>query len=110
MNIKSKIATAIKIEALEGKEEKLASLLNQAANMVEDNEPGTNAWYALRLSKNTFLIFDTFSNESGRGEHFAGIAAGALKEHSENLIVGGWENGVVNNIENFDIVSGFSRD
>ena len=110
MNMKSKIATAIKVEALAGREEELASLLIQASTIVETNEPSTNAWYALRLSQNIFVIFDTFSDESGRSAHFSGKAASALKEHSENLIVGGWENGVVENIENFDILSGFSRD
>ena len=109
MSKKSKLATAIKIEALAGREEELASLLSQAASIVEDNEPGTNVWYALRLSKNIFMIFDTFFDESDRAAHFSGDAASALKEHSEKLIVGGWENGVVTNIENFDIISGFSR-
>lgn len=102
-------ATAIKIEAIDGREEELASLLNQASTIVEGNEPATNVWYALRLSKNTFMIFDTFVDESGRNAHFAGKAASALKEHSEKLIVGGWENGVLANIENYDIVSGFVR-
>ncbi|OJU72860.1 MAG: hypothetical protein BGO07_01440 [Alphaproteobacteria bacterium 40-19] len=102
-------ATAIKIEALPGQEEDLATLLNQASVLVSDNEPATHVWYALRLSKNTFMIFDTFSDESGRAAHFAGKAASALKEHSERLIVGGWEKGVVANIENYDIISGFSR-
>lgn len=102
-------ATAIKIEALPGHEEELASLLNQVSGLVADNEPSTNVWHALRLSQNTFMIFDTFLDESSRNAHFAGKAAQALKENAEKLIVGGWENGVLAHIENYDIISGFVR-
>lgn len=107
--LKSTKATAIKIEALPGQEEALASLLHQASAMVAENESATHVWYALRLSKNTFMIFDTFLDESGRNAHFADKAANALKEHSKSMIVGGWEKGVVAQIENFDIISGFAR-
>ena len=109
IKLKSKIATAIKIEALAGRENELASLLNQAATIVEDHEPETIEWHALRLSHSTFMIFDTFLDEAGRNAHFAGKAATALKDHAESLIVGGWENGVIAHIENYDMISGFSR-
>ncbi len=107
--MKSTKATAITIQSVPGHEDQLALLLEQAAALVEDNEDKTNLWYALRLSKNTFMLFDTFVDEAARNAHFAGKAAGALKETAEKLIVGGWENGVLPNIKNYEIISGFTR-
>ena len=40
-----------------------------------------------------FAIYDVFKPE-GRNAHFAGKVAAALKDKSDELVEGGWENGV----------------
>lgn len=98
-------ATYIKLQAAPGQGDALAGLLSAAGPMVADTEPKTLYWAALRLDQDTFAIFDIFADESGRAAHFAGQVAGLLKEKSSELVAGGWEEGVVVNISNFDILA-----
>jgi len=105
-NVKmSREATLIKLHAKPGKQAELQSLLTKAAVMVEENEPNTLFWCAMKLDEGTFVIFDTFGSESGRTEHFSSQAALALQKFSNQLIDGGWEQGVLNNIQNFKIIA-----
>lgn len=98
-------ATYIKLEAATGKGEALAELLTAAGRIVAETEPETLFWVALQLDGNKFAIFDVFANEAGRTAHFGGKVAGLLKERSSVLIEGGWADGVVANISNFDILA-----
>ena len=107
--MKPNIATMITLRSAPGQAEALADLLTSAAALVKSSEPKTIDWYALRLSSNEFAIFDTFEDESGRSAHFEGQVASALKDHAEQLVEGGWEEGVLKHIHHFDILSGLSR-
>lgn len=49
----------------------MAKFLEKALELVK-KEPTTINWYALRLSPNTFGVFDTFNNEDGRQRHLNG--------------------------------------
>lgn len=98
-------ATYIKLQAQVGKEQALENLLTGAVAIVAKTEPKTLLWTALKLNQNTYGIFDTFTDNSGRQAHFEGKVAAALKAQADSLIVGGWENGVLNNIHNFEIVA-----
>lgn len=98
-------ATYIKLEAAPGQSDNLRALLTAAAPIVADTEPKTLFWAALQIDENNFAIFDIFADNSGREAHFAGQVAGLLKEKSADLIVGGWDDGVVPNISNFDILA-----
>jgi len=40
-----------------------------------------------------------------RGHYHTGKVAGLLKEKSSQLVEGGWEDGVVANVNNFDILA-----
>jgi hypothetical protein len=62
-------------------------------------------WTSLKSNHNTFGIFDTFTDETGRADHFAGKVAAALNAQADDLIVGGWENGVLKNIHNFEVIA-----
>jgi len=99
------IATGIQLRAIDGKADALAELLTGAGALVKNTEPGTARWYALRLNEHDFMIFDTFSTESGRAAHFEGCVAATLKAKAETLVEGGWESGVVANIANYNILS-----
>jgi len=98
-------ATYILLNAQTGKELELEQLLTGAASVVAQTEPKALLWTSLKLDSNTFGIFDTFTDESGRQAHFAGKVAAALKAKADDLVVGGWENGVLNNIHNFEVIA-----
>lgn len=98
-------ATYISIRAATGQGDALANLLTAAGAVVADTEPQTLYWVALRLDQHNFALFDIFANQSGREAHFAGKVAGLLKEHSAELVDGGWDEGVVANISNFKILA-----
>lgn len=98
-------ATYIKLEAAPGKGPELAALLTAAGPIVADTEPKTLFWAALQIDDNTFAIFDIFADNSGRDAHFAGQVAGLLNEKASELVSGGWEDGVVANVQNFDILA-----
>ncbi len=98
-------ATYISLKAAPGQGDNLRALLTAAAPLVADTEPKTLFWAALQIDETSFAIFDIFADNSGRDAHFAGQVAGLLKEKSADLIVGGWDDGVVPNINNFDIIA-----
>ena len=73
--------------------------------MIDKTEPKTLFWVALKFDNKTYGIFDLFADESGQSEHFAGQVAALLKEKSSLLVQGGWDEGVVANIQNFEITA-----
>jgi quinol monooxygenase YgiN len=74
----------VPLEARPGKEEDVAEFLRSAQPLVED-EPGTTAWFAVRLGDSRFAIFDVFEDEAGRDAHLNGKVAAALMEQAEDL-------------------------
>ena len=98
-------ATYIKLEAAPGKGRELAALLTAAGPIVADTEPMTLFWAALQIDENNFAIFDIFADDAGREAHFAGQVAGLLNERASELVSGGWDDGVVANVRNFDILA-----
>lgn len=102
---KMKKAVFISFTAKEGQSKKVVDFLVSGANIVKQTEQKTSYWYALQFSDNKFGIIDFFADQSGIDAHFAGKVAAAIKENADNLIVGGWEGGVVDNIKQFDVLS-----
>lgn len=98
-------ATYIRLEAAPGQSEQLAALLTAAGPIVAETEPETLFWTALQIDENNFAIFDIFADNSGREAHFAGQVAGLLNEQASVLVAGGWDEGVVANVSNFDILA-----
>ncbi|MEM8663437.1 MAG: hypothetical protein AAGF49_04865 [Pseudomonadota bacterium] len=98
-------ATYIALEAASGQAEQLAELLRAAGPIVAETEPQTLFWVALRIDETNFAIFDVFADASGRQAHFAGQVAGLLKERAADLVKGGWDDGVVANVQNYDILA-----
>lgn len=98
-------ATYIKLEAAAGKGPELAALLTAAGPIVADTEPKTLFWAALQIDESNFAIFDIFADNSGREAHFAGQVAGLLNAKASELVSGGWDDGVVANVRNFDILA-----
>ena len=50
-----------------------------------NQEPGTTAWFAIRLGPSTFGIFDVFQDEKGRQAHLSGEVAKALMAKASEL-------------------------
>ena len=98
-------ATYIAIEAAAGKADDLAALLTAAGPIVAETEPKTLFWVALQIDENNFAIYDIFADNSGREAHFAGEVAGLLNAQASDLVKGGWEDGVVANVRNYDILA-----
>ena len=98
-------ATYIALEAAPGQAEQLAELLSAAGPIVAETEPQTLFWVALRIDETTFAIFDAFADNSGREAHFAGQVAGLLNERAADLVEGGWDEGVVANVRNYEILA-----
>ncbi|WP_216825886.1 hypothetical protein [Sulfitobacter sp. SK012] len=71
---------------------------------MKETEPGTELWFALQ-AQDTLAIFDVIVDEGARTAHFSGAVAGALKENANTLVKGGWEAGVVANINNANVLS-----
>jgi quinol monooxygenase YgiN len=76
----------VRMEAKPGKEADAASFLTQAQPLVED-EPGTVAWFAVRLSEAEFAIFDAFPHDNAREDHLGGRVAAALMREAPGLFV-----------------------
>ena len=77
-------AILARLEAKPGKEGEVASFLEGALPLVED-EPGTITWYAVRLGPSEFGIFDTFDSDDGRQAHLNGKVAEALMANADEL-------------------------
>ncbi len=80
-----KVGLLVLLTAKPGKEADVERFLEGGLSMVQE-EPATTAWFAIRLGKSTFGIFDVFPDESGRQAHLAGSVAAALKEKASELL------------------------
>jgi quinol monooxygenase YgiN len=72
----------VRLEAADGRADDVASFLEQGQALVEQ-EPGTTAWFAVRLGPTTFGIFDAFADDAGRDAHLGGEVAKALGEKAD---------------------------
>ena len=80
-----KVGISARIVAKPGKEEEVGAFLASALGLAE-NEPSTTVWFAIRLSKSEFGIFDAFPNEAGRKAHIEGPIAAALMAKAGELL------------------------
>lgn len=74
-----------RLEAKPGKEEDVAAFLAQGLQLA-NQEATTPVWFALRLGRSTFAIFDAFRDEAGRQNHLNGPIAAALMANAPNLL------------------------
>jgi quinol monooxygenase YgiN len=81
------LAFFARLEALPGKEAEAEQFLKAGLAMAND-EPTTPIWFALKISKSTFAIFDAFHDEAGRQTHLNGPIAKALMTKGAELFKG----------------------
>lgn len=79
-----KLALFARLEAKPGKEQAVAEFLAMGLAMA-NREATTPIWFALKLSANTFGVFDAFENEAGRQAHLQGPIAQALMGKADEL-------------------------
>jgi quinol monooxygenase YgiN len=80
-----KVALLARIVAKPGKEEEVAALLSGALPLAQA-EPATITWFAFRMSKTEFGIFDAFPDDAGRKAHLNGPIAAALMAKAGELL------------------------
>jgi quinol monooxygenase YgiN len=81
---KVKTALLVTLEAKPGKEAEVEKFLRDGLPIVIQ-EKQTITWYAIKIGKSTFGIFDTFPNEEGRNTHLSGKVAEALMAKAPEL-------------------------
>jgi quinol monooxygenase YgiN len=82
----TKFALLVTMEAKPGKEAEVEAFLRDGQPIVE-KEPGTVAWFGVRMGPSKFGIFDAFPDEAGRQAHLSGLVAKALMERTAELFV-----------------------
>src|SRR5512139_1741256 len=80
-----KVALYVRLEAKPGKEAEVETFLKGGLQIVRE-EPGTIAWFGIRMGPRTFGIFDAFPDEAGRQAHLAGRIAAALMAKASELL------------------------
>ncbi len=79
------VALYVRLEAKPGKEKEVEAFLKGGLPLVEQ-EPGTVAWFGIRIGPSTFGIFDAFPDEQGREAHLSGKVAAALMARAPELL------------------------
>ena len=80
-----KVAIFARLVAKPGKEEAVAAFLASALPLAEA-EPKTTVWFAVRMGKAEFAIFDAFPDDAGRQAHLNGPIAAALMANASELL------------------------
>ncbi len=79
------VALYVELKAKPGREEDVADFLAGAQGLAA-SETGTIVWFAARVDKDTFFIFDAFNDEGGRNAHLNGPIAASLMANAEKLL------------------------
>jgi quinol monooxygenase YgiN len=80
-----RVGLLVRLQAKPGKEAEVASFLESGLALA-NQEAATLVWFALRLSSDTFGIFDAFGDETGRKAHLGGQIAAALMAKAPELL------------------------
>ena len=80
-----KVALVARLVARPGKEEEVAAFLAGALPLAQQEE-ATIVWFAFRLSRSEFGIFDAFPDDAGRKAHLGGPIAAALMAKASELL------------------------
>jgi quinol monooxygenase YgiN len=79
------VGLLVTMHAKPGKEDELAGFLAAALPLAQA-EPGTTAWFAIRIDPSTFAIADFFPAAADRQAHLDGPIAAALMKRADELL------------------------
>lgn len=77
-------AFVARIKAREGKESELRDLMTGAVELANAEE-GTEVWFSVMTSPDTFWVFDAFASQEARQAHAEGEIVKALGANSHLL-------------------------
>src|SRR5215470_11114612 len=80
-----KVGLLVRLVAKPEKETEVASFLASALPLAQE-EPNTQAWFAIRLGRGQFGIFDAFPDDVARKNHLGGRIAAALLARAGELL------------------------
>jgi quinol monooxygenase YgiN len=80
-----KVGLLATLKAKPGKESEVGGFLEGAVALA-NREASTIAWFAIRLDKSTFGVFDVFPDDKGRQNHLSGPIAQALMAKAPELL------------------------
>ena len=80
-----RVGLLVRLRAKADKEAEVAKFL-EGALAVAQAEAQTPVWFAIRLGKGEFGIFDAFPDEAGRQAHLGGPIAAALMKRAGELL------------------------
>lgn len=105
-------ASCMNFRAKPGMEARLTSLLTESAFSVRENEPETLQWLALleEGSRSRFAVLDFFPGGEARAAHHARQSADPLRIHADELVLGGWEAGVLGGLAYGRVLSAMVRE
>jgi quinol monooxygenase YgiN len=79
------VSLFVRLHAKPGKEDEVAAFLAEGLKLARQ-EATTPVWFALRLDRSTFAVFDAFADEHGRQAHLNGPIANALMAQAPQLL------------------------
>jgi quinol monooxygenase YgiN len=79
------LALYVPLEAKPDQADALEQFLRDGEALAAQ-EPGTTAWFALRMGPTSFAIFDVFPDEDARQAHLNGEIAKALMTKADELL------------------------
>lgn len=79
------VGLLVTVRAKPGKETELVEFLAGALPLAEQ-EPGTVAWFAIKIDDSTYGIVDFFPDDDGRQAHLDGPIAAALMDRADELL------------------------
>ncbi|MEM7413457.1 MAG: hypothetical protein AAF430_24710 [Myxococcota bacterium] len=102
-----RLITYIPIQVADGQSEAFEELLAIGPSEVANSEPETFYWYALRDENRPghYAIVDLYADAHGRAKHRAGDVAATLKRNAPALVRGGWEQGVLANVIEYEVIA-----
>ena len=83
-----KVALLARMKAKAGKESEAQKFLEGALPLAQ-GEAKTPVWFAWKIGKDEFGIFDAFADDTGRQAHLTGQIAAALMKRAPELFDGG---------------------
>jgi quinol monooxygenase YgiN len=78
------VGLLVVVEARPGKEQDVESFLREGQPLAQQ-EPGTVAWFAVRLGDGRFGIVDFFPDDAARQAHLSGQIGQALSQRADEL-------------------------
>jgi hypothetical protein len=78
-------ALLARLDAAPGREAALEEFLGSALAQAQ-SEDGTEAWFALKLGRGEYAIFDAFPDDLARDRHLGGTLTAALAQRTAGLL------------------------